>query len=146
MMTAQDNVFLLKDVDAKLPLLRSIVQSIIGIWDAIIEKRKLFQLLQQQVKDYPNSEELKANLETIKEELNGQIDKINSYIKEIEAEGGFVEEFKRGIINFKVIVYKRVVFASCQILKEDSFFYFHELDECFADRRPIPVVVNNGKQ
>jgi hypothetical protein len=138
MMPEQDTIFLLQDVNKKMPLLKRITQSIVDTWQEIITERQELEVLGRQVENKPKDEGLQAKFNEAKDSLNCLIDKINGYIKEIESLGGFVEEFKRGIINFKVIIYKRVVFVCCRPLEEDSFTHFHDVDEIYADKKPIP--------
>lgn len=116
-----------------LPLLTCIVKSIVGTWDEIIQLR---QKLEYAEKGAPIAVENRWNPEEIKEYLNHLIDKVNGYIHEVEDLGCFVQEFKRGIINFPTLCNGRKVFL-CWVLGEDAVVHWHELDESFADRTRI---------
>jgi hypothetical protein len=117
-----------------LPLLRQIVKDITTNWELIIYKRTELECLEKGV-DAPSisTEERETTLQSLKQELNYLIDRINNYIREVEDLGCFVEEFKRGIINFPSLYNGRKVFL-CWKPDEDSVVHWHELDESFNDR------------
>ena len=104
-----------------LPLVRSIVSDIMGMWEQILTKRTELACIEK--------EKVSINrLTELKEELNYIIDKINGYIKEIEQLGCYVEEFKRGIINFPSLRSGRKVFL-CWLPTDKTVTHYHELDE-----------------
>ena len=119
-----------------LPLLRRIVKDITKKWELIIYKRTELEYLE---KGFDSShgnlsdEDRKATTEGLKQDLNYLIDKINSYIREVEDLGCFVEEFKRGIINFPSLYNGRKVFL-CWTPGEETVVHWHELDESYNDR------------
>lgn len=124
-------IFDIKEVECMLPLLKSITTNIIEIWKILLVKREKLNDAEQNTK-LPEKE-----VNDIKHDVNQDIDKINGYIKEIEALGGFVEEFKRGIINFPALYNKRTVFLCLQPTEENAVLYFHEVDETYNDRVEI---------
>ena len=119
-----------------LPLLRRIVKDITKKWELIIYKRTELECLE---KGFDSShgdldgKEREATIEGLKQDLNYLIDKINSYIREVEDLGCFVEEFKRGIINFPSLYNGRKVFL-CWTPGEEIVAHWHELDESYNDR------------
>ena len=123
----------LDETNRMLPLLRHIVRDIMEHWNLIIGKRAELEALEKAPRsaavDEPKAQE-------VKQDLNLLIDKINHYIKEVESLGCFVEEFKRGIINFPSLYHGRKVFL-CWHPDEDFVAHWHELDETFLDRVKI---------
>ncbi len=119
-----------------LPLLRRIVNDITKKWELIIYKRTELECLE---KGFDNShrdlthEEREVKIEQLKQDLNYLIDRINSYIREVDDLGCFVEEFKRGIINVPSLYVGRKVFL-CWTPEEDDVCHWHELDESHNDR------------
>lgn len=119
-----------------LPLLRRIVKDITQKWELIILKRTELECLE---KGFDAShgdlthDDRQKKVETLKQDLNYLIDKINSYIREVEDLGCFVEEFKRGVINFPSLYNGRKVFL-CWTPDEDQVGHWHELDESYNDR------------
>ena len=88
------------------------------------------------VSDPANSQKVGERSQNLKLELNYLIDKINNYIREVEELGCFVEEFKRGIVNFPSLYNGRKVFL-CWKPGEEKVGYWHELDETYNDRMQI---------
>jgi hypothetical protein len=122
-----------------LPLLRQIVRDIVTHWDLIITKRTELECLEKGVDPRGQtltSGERVVQVQNLKQELNYLIDRINSFIREIEDLGCFVEEFKRGIVNFPSLYNGRKVFL-CWKPDEESVSHWHELDESFTDRAKI---------
>jgi hypothetical protein len=115
-----------------LPLLKSIVTSLQETWLEIIYQKDLLTHIQKGEKELE---------ESIKAKLSVLIDKINGYIKEVEDLGCFVEEFRRGIVNFPTLYLGRKVFFTWK-LGEDAVQFWHELDESYNDRMPIRDVGN----
>ena len=142
----ESKLIAIEEANRMLPLLRQIVRDIVSNWEQIIRKRSTLESLEKRSAAPSDSatdreEQLSARdreveVQNLKQELNHLIDRINSYIREIEDLGCFVEEFKRGIINFPSLYNGRKVFL-CWIPDENSVGYWHELDESFADRTKI---------
>ena len=126
----------IEDGNRMLPLLRRIVKDITKKWELIIYKRTELECLEKgfhaSQKDL-TQEDRQNKVEQLKQNLNHLIDKINSYIREVEDLGCFVEEFKRGIINFPSLYSGRKVFL-CWTPDEDRVCHWHELDESYNDR------------
>ena len=124
----------IEEANRMLPLLRQIVKDITTNWELIIYKRTELECLEKGVDAVSvPPEERDATLQSLKQELNHLIDRINNYIREVEDLGCFVEEFKRGIINFPSLYNGRKVFL-CWKPDEESVAHWHELDESFNDR------------
>jgi hypothetical protein len=125
----------IEESNRMLPLLRQIVGDIMTNWDKIIYKRTELECLEKGVDGGAGlaARERDEKLRGLKHELNWLIDRINCYIREVEDLGCFVEEFKRGIINFPSLYNGRKVFL-CWKPDEPSVTHWHELDESFNDR------------
>ncbi|HZN56577.1 MAG TPA: DUF2203 domain-containing protein [Planctomycetota bacterium] len=129
----------IEEANRMLPLLRQIVADIMVNWERIIYKRTELECLEKGVDSAGSTQNPKEREETLlslKQELNYLIDRINCYIREVEELGCFVEEFKRGIINFPSLHNGRKVFL-CWKPDEAAVAHWHELDESFNDRARI---------
>jgi hypothetical protein len=131
----------IEEANRMLPLLRSIVEDIRYCWEQIIAKRTRLEVLEKgpEIPEVDKSEAAGEEVDVatqeildVKAELNRLIERINNYIREVEDLGCFVEEFKRGIINFPSLYHGRKVFL-CWGLGEESVGRWHELDESFND-------------
>src|SRR4029453_11457194 len=103
----------IEEANRMFPLLRQIVADIMVNWERIIYKRTELECLEKGVDSAGSTQNPKEREETLlslKQELNYLIDRINCYIREVEELGCFVEEFKRGIINFPSLHNGRKVF------------------------------------
>lgn len=123
----------LQRANKMLPLIKSIVDNLVTTWDEIIQSRTKLEYAE---KNLPPATENSWSADEIKATLNYLIDKINGYIREVEELGCFVEEFKRGVINFPSLYRGRKIFL-CWMQGEEVVGHWHELDEGFVDRRQI---------
>ncbi len=131
----ESKVISIEGANRMLPLLRQIVVDVMTNWEEIISKRTEIECLEKgrlSVTQDRSREPVQTTNE-LKSELNYLIDRINSYIREIEQLGCFVEEFKRGIINFPSLFHGRKVFL-CWKPDEHEVVHWHELDETFRER------------
>ena len=132
-------VISIEEANRMLPLLKGIVGDIMMKWKAIIEKRAELECIEKGGRGFEEGLVLldrENDLRDLKHQLNSLIDKINSYIREVETLGCFVEEFKRGVVNFPSLYNGRKVFL-CWQPGDLSVGYWHELDETFNDRVAI---------
>lgn len=136
----ESKVISIRDANRMLPLLRQIVNDIMSHWDLIIQKRTELECLEKEAAppapSRPETHGRGRETAELKADLNYLIDKINHYIREVEELGCFVEEFKRGIINFPSLFHGRRVFL-CWKPDEPDVAHWHELDETFKDRVKI---------
>jgi len=129
----------IEEANRMLPLLRQIVRDITSNWEQIIYKRTELECIEKGLDSMgqkPTPEARETTLQNLKQDLNYLIDKINSYIREVEELGCFVEEFKRGIVNFPSLFNGRKIFL-CWKPDEDQVTHWHELDESFNERAQI---------
>jgi hypothetical protein len=135
----ESRLITIEEANQMLPLLRQIVNDIVTNWEMIIHKRTALEALEKGLDENGNPlepREREVQAQILKQELNYLIDRINNYIREIEDLGCFVEEFKRGIINFPSLFNGRKVFL-CWKPDESTVCHWHELDESFNDRSRI---------
>lgn len=131
----QSRLLTIGEANLMLPLVEKVVVDIVSVWDGIIQKRTELECLEKN----PARESLadrQGDAQELKQELNLLIDRINGYIREIEDLGCFVQEFKRGVINFPTLYVGRKVFL-CWRPGDEEVRYWHELDESFTERSPI---------
>ena len=127
----RSRILSLEEANKMLPLLEKIVRDIMKTWEEIIHKRTELECLEKNPDQ--NAQDVQEEAQELKSDLNRLIDRINSYIREVEQLGCFVEEFKRGIINFPSLYHGRKVFL-CWGLEDENVGYWHELDESYNDR------------
>jgi len=131
----QSRLVTVDDANKMMPLLERVVCDIIEVWDGIIQKRTELECLEKNP-IRSDDETCAVAAQDLKLELNLLIDRINGYIREVEELGCFVQEFKRGVINFPTLYVGRKVFL-CWRPGDDEVCHWHELDESFTERTPI---------
>lgn len=130
----------IEEANRMIPLLHNIVEDIRSSWDQIIAKRTELEFREKELKVRRASGKLEredsekeARINELKADLNALIERINNYIREVEDLGCYVEEFKRGIVNFPSLYHGRKVFL-CWAIDEETVSNWHELDESYNDR------------
>lgn len=131
----KSRILSLEEANNMLPLLSKIVGDLMKTWDSIIQKRTELELLEKGP-DNGRDAHREEQIQELKGELNRLIDRINGYIREVEDLGCFVEEFKRGIINFPSLYVGRKVFL-CWKPEDETVKFWHELDESYNERSRI---------
>lgn len=132
---AKSRILSLEEANKMLPLLERIDRDIMRVWSQIIQKRSELECLEKS-SDSVQASQREDEVRDLKAELNRLIDRINGYIREVESLGCFVEEFKRGVINFPSLYIGRKVFL-CWKPGDPQVMYWHELDESYNERSPI---------
>lgn len=100
--------FTLRQVNARVPLMRAIARDINRVCGEIVEERRILQYKES----HPT-----ANEEDSKNKLNYLIDKINGYIREVEELGGMVERFTMPAFSFSALTNSaQVNKKTCQII------------------------------
>ncbi len=128
----KSKILSLEEANRMLPLLDKIVNDIMKTWEEIIRKRTELECIEKN----PNQGTDDNRIQELKSDLNRLIDRINGFIREVEELGCFVEEFKRGIINFPSLYVGRKVFL-CWKPGDSEVRYWHELDESYNERSMI---------
>ena len=124
-----------------IPLLRHIGVSIACSWKKITGLRSELDTAKGMavsglfVDDDGNPED---KIGAIKGELNEEIEQINGFIKEIEALGGYVQNFRPLRCDFPSVLNKRQVFLCLRPLTDDEVSRYHEVDETCSDATQIP--------
>lgn len=119
-------------INKKMALIQPIINDIAATWAKIISQRELFDSLK-------NSTQSEVEIEAVKDELNSLITLINSYIKEIEDLGGYVVDFKNGVIHMSMLYHDAEVLA-CIHLNDNRVYGYHYVDEPCKDRKQINAV------
>ena len=106
-----------------LPLVRKIVKDIL---DTTREIRLLAEDLDGVIEDNPQMKKMASD--------------INGFMNELEEIGCFYKDwnFSIGLIDFPAIIDGREVML-CWRTDEDDIKFYHDVDEGYAGRKPIPI-------
>ena len=105
-----------------LPLVRKIVKDIL---DTTKEIRLLGEDLDGVIEDNPQMKKMAAD--------------VNGFISELEEIGCYYKDwnFSIGLVDFPSLIDNEEVFL-CWRSDEDDIKYYHEIDEGYSGRKPIP--------
>ena len=105
-----------------LPLVRKIVKDIL---DTTREIRLLAEDLDGVIEDNPQMKKMASD--------------VNGFIRELEEIGCFYKDwnFSIGLVDFPSIIENEEVYL-CWRSDEDDIRFYHDLDEGYAGRKPIP--------
>lgn len=131
-----NTIFSIEQANKILPLIKSITVDIVSLWEQISKAR-----IEMETNFTAKNKEIPSSY---KEDVHYFIDKISYCIKEVEALGCFVDEFKRGIINFPSLYHGRKVFL-CWQLGEVKVENWHEIDESFDDKQSVTDDIYKGE-
>ncbi len=124
------------DINARLPLIESIVGDLSRHWAEILETRATLERAEAKAREDNATYREQDHVEDVIDNLNRLVDRVNSYIREVESLGGTVQEYKRGVVTFPMRRDGRTVLASWR-RGEPCVGFFHELHECFSHRKSL---------
>ena len=137
---AEIKIFTLDEAERALPLVRRILadlKSEYGNWrDAVAS----YELLSGSAR---MGETESSELEAARERVATAAERINGYLKEVEAIGCLFKGFEEGLVDFYALKEDRVVFL-CWRMGEERITHWHEVDGGFAGRQPIDAGAFSG--
>ncbi|UCF18342.1 MAG: DUF2203 domain-containing protein [Gemmatimonadota bacterium] len=126
--------FKLEEANRMLPLLRRIVQDIVGAHGQLLQKVEEYRSPSMEL---DLSGERRRELEIELQELT---DRVNGYVGELEGLGVEFKGFEEGLVDFHATLDGRPVFL-CWKLGEESIEWWHEEDAGYAGRQRLPAQV-----
>ena len=80
-----------------------------------------------------------ALLRELDRDVAAVLDRFQALIEEVEALGGTVKDYERGMLDFYGDVDGEIVYL-CWMRGEDEISHWHRLEEGFSHRRPLPAI------
>jgi hypothetical protein len=137
-MRAISKFFTLDQVNKMIPLVDSIAVDVTNTWEEIMKGRTdLDRLDAHQKKAGDLSEQDKERLSETRADVNALVDRINTYIKELESLGIYVESYRCCILDFPALYRGRKIQLCYTPSVTKEVLFWHELDEMENDRQPI---------
>jgi len=124
--------FSLDEANQTLPLVRRIVTDIVDMYPGV--QRKLATL--RTLAALPEEKGLTRRMEDLRDQLEGDSDVLNGFLRELSQIGCEFKGFEDGLVDFHAWLDGRPVLL-CWKLGEDRIEWWHELDGGFAGRRPL---------
>ncbi|MEZ6065362.1 MAG: DUF2203 domain-containing protein [Planctomycetaceae bacterium] len=130
--------FSVEEANRTLPLVRMVVQDIVELHrDLQARKERLTELRKRRGSRSLNAMDLyEAELLQMESEVELDIEKLQSFVVELEQVGVELKDPETGVVAFRSMAEGREVFLSWQ-LGEAEVGYWHEPDEGFPDRQSL---------
>jgi hypothetical protein len=129
--------FSVEEANARLPLVRAILQDIVALYEEVHERRERLARIRQirggqQPENSPYSDELRqAELE-----LDKDIARLEAFAAELRELGAELKDPVIGLIDFLTQIDGRDAYL-CWKLGEDEIQYWHDLDSGFRGRQSL---------
>jgi hypothetical protein len=136
-------VFTPEEVNAKIPILRGIVEAQLSRRGEIQERlASLGDLTDQIADDFAEMPTDSPRIRTLKRELVRLVAEYRHGWQEVESMGAIIKDPQIGLIDFYGRVDGNVVWL-CWKYGEEEVAYYHALDEGFAGRKEIGASVRH---
>lgn len=130
-------IFSTDEANRMLPLVSRIADDIVRTYGEVTTALELFEAARVRAQgEDPRAE---AELRERDAHVAAALDAFQLLIEEIEALGGTVKDYERGLVDFYGEVDGEIVYL-CWQRGEDQVAHWHRLDEGFGQRRPLRVV------
>lgn len=131
-------IFTVDEANRMLPLVARIADDIVATYADV---NKALQAYEAEKTRAEADESRLPELRRRDEEVASILDRFQGLIEEVEALGGTVKDYERGLIDFYGEVDGEIVYL-CWQRGEDHIRFWHALDEGFGRRRPLPETVS----
>lgn len=130
-------IFSTDEANRMLPLVSRIADDIVRTYGEVTTALERFEAARVRAQgEDPGAE---AELRERDAQVAAALDAFQLLIEEIEALGGTVKDYERGLVDFYGEVDGEIVYL-CWQRGEDQVAHWHRLDEGFGQRRPLRVV------
>jgi len=131
-------IFSLSEAERALPLVRRIVADIQAAYAELRTARDDLRLASAQ----PSESEGGA-LKGLRTAVDQDAERVRELIRELEAVGGHLKDFEKGLVDFYALLDDRLVYL-CWRLGEDRITHWHEVNAGFGGRQPIDEALFPG--
>lgn len=136
-------IFTPVEANQMLPLVSRIADDIVRTYGEVTAALEAFEAARQNAQSHRDSdnEDMDAELELRARDAQvaAKLDAFQSLIEEIEALGGTVKDYERGLLDFYGEVDGEIVYL-CWQRGEPYISHWHRLEEGFGQRQALPVV------
>lgn len=118
-----------------LPLVRRVVEDIVGSYRSLVEQAAALKLLAQRDAHSLDAAQ-RMELEAMQSQFDRDQESLGDYIHELTDLGVELKGPEEGLVDFPSIHSGRIVYL-CWKLGEPQVAYWHELDAGFRGRQPV---------
>ena len=130
-------IFTVDEANRMIPLVAHIADDIVATYADV---NRALQAYEDEKTRAEADETRLPELRRRDEEVANALDRFQALIEEIEALGGTVKDYERGLVDFYGEVDGEIVYL-CWQRGEDRIGFWHGLDEGFGRRRPLPQTI-----
>jgi hypothetical protein len=128
-------IFTPDEANRMLPLVSRIADDIVATYADVNRALQAFEAEKQRCETDPSRE---AELGRRDGEVAGILDRFQGLIEEIEALGGTVKDYEKGLIDFYGDVEGEIVYL-CWQRGENHLGYWHRLEDGYSKRKRLPA-------
>jgi hypothetical protein len=129
--------FTVEEANARLPLVRVIVQDIVRLYEEVHDRReRLARIRQMRGGQHKDDSVYSDELRHAEVELEKDIARLESFAQELNDLGAELKDPVIGLIDFRTLIDGREAYL-CWKLGEDDIQYWHELDAGFRGRQSL---------
>jgi hypothetical protein len=130
-------IFTPDEANRMLPLVSRIADDIVAVYTRVNEALQAFEAEKVRAESDSSREPMLRQRDA---EVAATLDRFQGLIEEIEALGGTVKDYERGMIDFYGEVDGEIVYL-CWKRGEETISFWHRLEEGSGKRRAIPAHV-----
>jgi len=134
--------FNVEQANAMLPLVRAITSDVVHLYRELVERRQGLERLLGG-RDLESGDPYTDELVQSQEELDKDVEKLETYIGELNELGVVLKDPVKGLVDFPSLIDGQPVYL-CWQLSEPELMYWHPIDAGFAGREPLPATVGVG--
>ncbi|HUG68366.1 MAG TPA: DUF2203 domain-containing protein [Pirellulaceae bacterium] len=128
-------IFTVEEANARLPLVRVIVNDLMQLATELAERRdRLSQLSRKRTGGSPDV--YQAEVEQVEQELEKESERLTDYLRELMELGVEPKSAMAGLVDFPAIIDGKLAYL-CWKCGEPEVLYWHELDAGFAGRQSL---------
>ncbi|MDB4637484.1 DUF2203 domain-containing protein [Planctomycetaceae bacterium] len=134
--TAPRQLFTVQEASQRLPLVTSIVNDIVDLYEDVMDRRERLDRLKEGRGDKPADNVYSEELEQSEESLEKDLQKLEEYRLELEAIGAELKDPQQGLVDFRSQLEDREIYL-CWKLGEEEIAHWHELEDGFESRQAL---------
>jgi hypothetical protein len=132
-------LFTVDDANRTLPLVRMIVQDVVGLYGDLKRRRERLVSLRsrQGGKARGSADPYEAEVIQMEAELEADVERLDEFLEELRRIGAELRDPETGLVEFPSQLEGREVCLSWR-LGEPAVNFWYEADAGFAERQPLP--------
>lgn len=133
-------VFTVAEANKRLPLVSVIVKDLSDLSRTVADRRHRIEQLASPTVKKPDTDPYAQERKQILEDLEENVRDLQRYEEELDQLGVWCRDHVDGVVIFPAEIDGNPIHLSWR-LGEPEVLYWHNIDEGFNDRRPLPVSV-----